>query len=150
MAAGPTRMDQQQEASCPNCRGPGEVLSSWQWIDPRRLFQQGVTAVPAPMRTDAAANTTQVNFVDTPTLNNHTQTTEFVNINTPRSVQTLSEHGTPSRHERMDLDLRGPEPQQPNFTGEGGAIPETMEFPVFAHDEDSAKTWCESDDTKLG
>ena len=48
MNAGPSRSDQQQEESCPNCRGEGEILSSWQWIDPRRVFQQGVTAVPAP------------------------------------------------------------------------------------------------------
>ena len=113
------------------------------------MFQQGVTAVPAPTQ-EVAANTTHVNFVDTPMQPATTQTTDYMNITTPRSVQTVSEHGTPNRHERLDLDFRGPDQEAPNFTGPGSPIAEETEYPVFAHDEDSAKTWCESDDTKLG
>ena len=70
---------------------------------------------------------------------------DYMNIITPRSVMTQSEHGTPSRHERLELDLRGPEEEVTN----NHPIMEEEMFPVFAHDESSAKTWCESDDTKL-
>ena len=75
--------DQQQDPACPNCRGEGEVLSSWQWIDPRRVFQQGIVAVPTPTQ-NVAPNTTQVNFVDTPIQPATTQTIDYMNIITPR------------------------------------------------------------------
>ena len=78
---GPLGTDQQTEASCPNCRGKGVLVSAWQWLDSRMLFQQ-----------------VQAHTVVTQTIN-------YMNITTPGSVITEREHGTPGQHEYLRSGL---------------------------------------------
>ena len=92
----PCESDQQVELSCPKCQGQGEIFSSHQWSDSRRLFQQ-MTA-----RTQTSASSTQ----DPRVQSAMTQTIpDYVDVTMPRSVQMQSEHRTSSGHRRLEINL---------------------------------------------